>query len=889
MIMVTWYKFGEFIESSEITPEIIRDVVDQAKLKINETAVIPIVKIAEVLDRVRHKLSDPDNPVRKQILTIMPDLIHFSPEMVNSGIEAICENIKYDSIMKRLAVDLENPAYIEDFTYNNNFKGYIKAAPQGVLAHVSAGNVFVGAVDTLIQGIITKNVNILKMSSFDPVFPLLFAKLVIESDPEGIVYPYFALVPFRGGQKEIENIIKQESDVVIVYGGKDTVEAYRNDRGLFTKDVEFGPKYSCVIIDPDELARHKLDEISYDVARDFTMWEQSACSSPHSVFIKGLDNAEKFAASLKKSFECLAIEFPPPQINTDEQLEITRARELARVEQALGNSELIIPAIGDQSWTIILEKIPRFKISCQHRTAYIVVIDNYDQIFEALSGYGKYIQSVGIMADEGRLFDLSERLTRLGADRITELGAMSKRKHGTPHDGTRGLAEYVRWVSVGHDFKFTEPFDYKSDEYRDSVTLARLNHLLKFTRENSVYYSNRIPEAPLKSLAELAKIPVLSQEDFRSNLPPYGNGILTGPLGSSISFGSGGTSGKPKFVYRTLDETRYNASRIAKGLRLQSFKQGDVIANLFFAGNMWASFVSVNMALEEIGCHILPIGGNIGIENIMTYLTTFKIDGALSIPSILISIAQYVENNNIKDFKIPKLAYGGEHLSPAAHGYLKSVLGAEVVGSANYAINDTGVVGYQCEHCQGSVHHIHEDLHIVEIVDPDTFEPVADGQAGNIILTNINRKLMPVIRYDVGDRGRWIVEPCACGRKTRMFELLGRSDEVLIIGGDNISVDAISQAISQVKGLSQNFTMYGKHEGPLDLLEVHVEAMSVIDEKAVLADKLVDVILKEKPALVAFLNAKSISKPKVIVCNHNEIPRNPRTGKIKRVVEERYD
>jgi phenylacetate-CoA ligase len=139
---------------------------------------------------------------------------------------------------------------------------------------------------------------------------------------------------------------------------------------------------------------------------------------------------------------------------------------------------------------------------------------------------------------------------------------------------------------------------------------------------------------------------------------------------------------------------------------------------------MWASFVSVNMALEEIGCHILPIGGHVGIENIMSYLKVFKVDGMISIPSILIAVAEYVEKNKLTDFSIKKIGYGGEHLAPAAAEYLKRVLGAEVIGSASYAINDTGVVAFQCNCCSGSVHHIVEDLHIVEIVDPETYEPL---------------------------------------------------------------------------------------------------------------------------------------------------------------------
>lgn len=888
--MFKWYKFGEFVESVEINSQTIIDIISIAKLKKDEFAKVPVLKIANVLGKVSQKLQDPENSIRIKTLEIMPNLIHFSKEMVIAGLDAICENTKYENLVKRLNIDLDEIGYIDEFTYNPKFQGYIKAVPQGITSHISAGNVFVGAVDTLVQGIITKNINILKMSSFDPVFPLLFAELIKECDDEGVVFPYFALVPFRGGDKAIENILKQESDLLIVYGGKEAVESYRTDRGLFTKQVEYGPKYSCMYLDAETLRKSDIQKIAQETAKDFTMWEQSACSSPHSIFINNKELAVEFAHYLRNEFEIKKQQYPSPEINNDEKMEITRTRELARVDQALGQSELIIPAVDDQSWTIVMEYNPNFKISCQHRTAFIIVVEHFEQVCEALSGYGKYIQSVGILADNAKLFDYSSKLTQLGADRITEIGNMSQRKHGTPHDGTRGLAEFVKWVSIGNDMPFVDPFDYRSDEERDAITLAKLNSLIDFAKEKSAHYRETLPDGNLKSLKEIAKLPILSQDIFRSKLPPWGEGLLADKLGDSISFGSGGTTGKPKFVYRTLEETRRNAYSIAKGMYLKLFNRDDVVANLFFAGNMWASFISINMALEKIGCHILPIGGHVGLENIMSYLKVFKVDGIISIPSILISIAEYVEKNKIEDFRIPKIGYGGEHLSPAAEEFIKRTLKADIVGSATYAINDTGMVGYQCEKCTGSIHHIEEILHIVEIVDPDTGEVLPDGEAGNIILTNIDRKLMPVIRYDVGDRGRILTHKCDCGRQTRLLELLGRSDEVLIIGGDNISADAVSQAVAEVAGLSQKFTMFGRYDGHLDLLEVHVESIETIseNEKSLLAEKLVEFILKEKPALSAFLEAKSIARPIAKILNPGELPINPRTGKIKRVIEERY-
>ncbi|MDD2502137.1 MAG: AMP-binding protein, partial [Geobacter sp.] len=418
----------------------------------------------------------------------------------------------------------------------------------------------------------------------------------------------------------------------------------------------------------------------------------------------------------------------------------------------------------------------------------------------------------------------------------------------------------------------------------------KLNRVLDCAYHNTAFYRERLPQSSLASLADLTSIPILEPEQFRAHLPPYGEGLLTAPLGNSISFSSGGTTGKPKFVYRTMEETRRNAHGIAKGLALGLFQKGDVVANLFYAGNMWASFISMNMALEEIGTHILPIGGHIPLENIISFLRAFKADGAVSIPSVLVGIAQYVEKHQITDLTIRKIGYGGEHMPAATRQYVADVLKAEVICSASYAINDTGVAGYQCPYCEGSVHHINEDLHILEVVDPETHAVLPPGEEGNLILTNIDRTLMPVIRYNVGDRGRLIEGDCPCGRTARRFELLGRSDEVVVIGADNVSIDAIAGCVARVEGLSQYFTLFGKSAAGQDLLEIQVESLEPQDAaiQAVLAEQLVAAILQEKPVMASNLATGIIARPVVLVLPPGGLPRNPRTGKIKRVIEERH-
>lgn len=880
-----WYRFGQFVEAP-LTLDDVSAVVDQAQALRATYRRVPLEEILEILHALGRKLADPGDPIRARILAEMPDIVRFHPSMVAEGLDSLCSMLDRENILIRMRSDLGTPEILERFTWQEPFAGSIKAEPRGVVAHIAAGNVFVGAIDSLIQGLVTKNINLLKMSGVDPVFPLLFTEALHEVDRDGRVSQAYALLPFRGGDKDVEAVLKQRCDTLIVYGGEEAVAAYRDGLPLTNRVVEYGPKYSLMVIRPELVDGPAMDNIT----RDFTLWEQSACSSPHVIYVVGSPEqahsvAERLAGRLQAQLE----RFPTPDIRTDEQVEITRTRELAKVAQALGEGELFVPEQG-QGYTVVYEQDPGFRISCQHRTAYVKPVNGIDAVLEIVKPYGTYIQSVGLLAEPAEMFGWGDRLVESGADRITDLGGMTRRKHGTPHDGTKGLAEFVRWTSIGTGQKFDDHFDFLSDPERDRVTLARLNSLLAHCRERSDFYRDRIPKKPLKSLEELALIPAVEPHEYREHLPPDGSGILTGSVGQSYSFGSGGTTGKPKFVYRTVNETLANARALGKGLFLSGFAQrGDVVGNLLFAGNLWASFVSINQALEQTGAHILPIGGHIDLEAQVSLLRAFNANAALSIPSILISIAQYVKRHGITDLKLSRLAYGGEHLFPEARRQLAEVLGAERIVSAGYAANDTGAIGFQDHTCEGGVHLVHEDLHIVEILDLESGEPITEiGKAGKMVVTNVNRHLMPTLRFAIGDLGAWVDRPSG-GRRLRRFELLGRSDEVLIVGAINISLEMVARVLGQVPGLSGHFRMLARTQGMLDELVIEVESEVPLEraEAEALQARIIEVLHHEKKEFRNWMANDAICPPRAVVLGPDELPRNPRTGKIKQVVEER--
>ncbi len=893
-----FYIFGKLQKSETITEAEVKEIVAQAKTLKQKVAKLSVDAILDVFEKVSNAWCDENYKYRKEALEFLPSRIGFSKEMIVEGIKTMCSLLSRDGMLTRLNSDLGDKDYLNRWTYNHHFRGYIKTEPLGVVTHVSAGNVFVGGVDSLIQGLVSKNINIMKMSTVDPVFPVLFAKSLRDFDDTGVLHKAMALINWKGGTDSIEDVLKQECDAIVAYGGADTIRSYRKNLGLHCKLIEYGPKYSFVMVDKNELQKRGIKTAATLIARDVIMWEQSACSSPHTVYVEGKELAHQMMTEIGKALDEWSEKIPQGTVYDDEAVEITKVRELVKVKKAFGEEDYYFTKDG--LGTVVYQTNTEFQISCHNRTVFVKPVDSLDEVINVVAPMGQFIQTVAVLADEERAKKLSAKLALIGADRFVEIGRMAVRKHGTPHDGSKGIAELVRWVSLGRNELETDwqvealwkkyevdsdGFDFLPNEERDKMTLERLKRVVEIVREKSPLLSKRYHGISFDDFDSFRKLPLLTGTDYKKYLPPAGDGLLTAEIKGGYIFSSGGTTGKPKSVYRTTEEQHFNTVRLGKGLALSVFDKNDRVANLLFAGNMWASFVSYNQALEHTGCTILPIGGNHPMESIVQNLITFKANAIISIPSVLLSVAEYVETHNI-DLKIDKISSGGEHLFKESREYLKKVLGVKIIASTGYTTNDTGAIGYQCKHMVGtSLHHVHEDLHYVEILNPETNEPVKTGEIGKIVVTNLQRTLMPTIRYEVGDLCRWVDMECACGRKTRVLELLGRSDDIVIIGGGNITPEVISTAIYPFDELSTHFQMTVKIVNGKDALEVVVEAKD--DDFEDTSDKVKEAILKLSKELSVMLEKGLIHDVTVRIVKPFTLPRNPKTGKVTLIKDER--
>jgi phenylacetate-coenzyme A ligase PaaK-like adenylate-forming protein len=378
-------------------------------------------------------------------------------------------------------------------------------------------------------------------------------------------------------------------------------------------------------------------------------------------------------------------------------------------------------------------------------------------------------------------------------------------------------------------------------------------------------------------------LPTLGKKEIYANCLPDSTAIISdeGLKGAHI-FASGGSTGEAKFSVYSNDELEYVTDVLADIYRVAGIRPEHRAANLFIAGGLWTSFIVANMALEKIGVTNLSIGGNTDFATMLKFFKKLRPNAIVGLPSIILKFAEYCEKENA-DIKVEIILYGGEHMRAPGRAYLKKIFGAGEIVSAGYAAVDCGPVGFQCGCASGADHHILSNYQYVEFIDKDG-NPAKSGTAGEIVVTNLNRSRMPVIRFRTGDMGVLREGVCACGRSNPVFELLGRCDDILIAGGANLTPRDFEDAIARNEELSPIFQVIACARGGFDAIEVFAELKEGVElsSKRIseLKIKLIEDFKRVSFKIKTMLESNWIKSFEVFILPAGKIERAGRTGKV---------
>ena len=580
----------------------------------------------------------------------------FSEAEVKSTLSLLPVLLSRESIEARIRSEFTNEKVLDQFTKLPNFSGLVKAVPKGILLHVTAGNVFLSSIDSLIMGFLTKNISILKISSSNKFFPLFFAKQLQQFDESKILANKFAVLYWKGGDKETELFIKNKVNTIIAWGGEEMVKAYQKDLPQSVKLLDFGPKISIQIISQDALKNKDLRKIAEAVVRDITPWDQAACASPQNLYLQeGIEQNELIAA-IDQAF----LDSPKRgEISDDEAVEILKEKYRGLYSELMENGRVV----SGKEHLIHLENNKFIKPSPLGRSLIIKWFKDVEDLYAHLEPFSYYLQSCSYLLSETEKSSYLNLLSLTGLKRFSPLGTITWGMDGAPHDGRYVLRELVSFIGD----------EARIQDYGEKHTYLQTASKLK--------------------------------EHFEKTRHPQG-----------YIFSSGGTTGDPKYVHFSYEEFDRSTDMLAYNFRAQGIKSGTTVANLFVAGNLWSSFLAVEKALEKIGAIQLPIGGLCPSENIITYLNKFKPEVVMGIPSLLVMNAEQGLGLGL-DLKIKKVFYAGEAMSETRREFLKKIWRTEYFGSAGYASVDAGVIGYQCTSCGPGEHHVFTDLIQMKILE----------------------------------------------------------------------------------------------------------------------------------------------------------------------------
>ena len=426
-----------------------------------------------------------------------------------------------------------------------------------------------------------------------------------------------------------------------------------------------------------------------------------------------------------------------------------------------------------------------------------------------------------------------------------------------------------------------DPIETASRDEISALQVERLRWTLKQAYDHVPHYRRKfeaqgVHPDELKTLADLARFPFTTKADLRDNYP---FGLFAVPREQVVRVhASSGTTGKPTVVGYTQTDIDNWADLVARSIRAAGGRPGDMV-HVAYGYGLFTGGLGAHYGAERLGCTVVPMSGG-QTEKQVQLIVDFKPDIIMVTPSYSLVIAEEFARMGIapEDISLKVGIFGAEPWGEGMRGEIERKLGLDAVDI--YGLSEVMGPGVACECIEskdGPV--IWEDHFYPEIINPETGEPVADGQEGELVFTSLTKQALPIIRYRTRDLTRLL--PPTSRSFRRMSRIVGRSDDMLIVRGVNVFPTQIEEQVLREPHLSGNYQIVLTRDGHLDNVQVRCELQPAIsgrigaDERSALARS----VQQRIKTLVGV-------STEVQVMDFGALPRT-QTGKARRVWDER--
>ena len=357
------------------------------------------------------------------------------------------------------------------------------------------------------------------------------------------------------------------------------------------------------------------------------------------------------------------------------------------------------------------------------------------------------------------------------------------------------------------------------------VQLRRLRAVVKRAYDNVELYRSRMAERgvtpdAIERLDDIQRLPFTVKTDLRDTYP---FGLFASPMGDVVRLhASSGTTGKPIVVAYTREDVEVWSEVIARTLACCGLHRGDILQNAFGYG-LFTGGLGLHYGAEALGATVVPISGGNTDRQIML-VRDFGVTAICCTPSYFTYLIERAGELGVDLPALPLKVgiFGAEPWSDAMRERIQEAAGIKVFDI--YGLSEIIGPGVASECGEQRGLHIFEDHFYPEIIDPETGEVLPDGTEGELVLTTLSKKAMPMIRYRTRDITSLITEPCACGRSIRRMQRIGRrSDDMFIIRGVNVYPSQVEAALLTVEGTLPHYQIILTRSQGLDQMAVEVE------------------------------------------------------------------
>lgn len=354
----------------------------------------------------------------------------------------------------------------------------------------------------------------------------------------------------------------------------------------------------------------------------------------------------------------------------------------------------------------------------------------------------------------------------------------------------------------------------------------RLRNVVKTCYEKVPFYTRKFDELGLKpedikSIDDIVKLPFTTKHDLRDEYP---FGLQAVPQSEIVRIhASSGTTGKPIVGTYTKKDIDNWAECVARVFAVGDVGPGDIV-QVSYGYGLFTGGLGAHDGVAKLGAVQLPTSAGNSEKQIML-MQDFGTNVLCCTPSYALHLAECIEmDNNVKaeNLKLRVGFFGAEPWTWGIRRELEKKLHIKAIDIYGLTEMSGPGVGGECQYQDGT--HIWEDIFYPEIINPDTLEPVAPGEQGELVFTSLCKEAMPIIRYRTRDLTNIIYDKCKCGRTAvRIGKILGRSDDMLIIRGVNVFPSQIETVLTEFPVFSPQYFITVDRKDNEDMFDLDVE------------------------------------------------------------------